>query len=305
MNCSLTQRPSIRVCDSGMTILELLVAMTLGLIMMAMTVGVTMAGQWAYELDSGRTRVNQNLRSALTILGADIRQAGERLPALFPAVEIIDGDDGAPDEVFLRRHVLEDVLTVCDDIPAGGSSVQVSLTGSGADPAPAWVDGGQEAAYDAWSAYRDDGTVMAYIFDFATQQGEFVDYTAEGDNGISMYVQVESDGLQHSYTAENSAVYIIVEWHYRMRDDEGETDVLEVVETLDEDNAQRVVFGIADFQVRAVLSDDTVQDGFDAADGWGNLKAVEVTLNGEGTTSRQAINSSLTARFFPRNVLSL
>ncbi len=291
----------------GMTVLELLVASCLGLMILAMTIGATRANQVLYEVDLARTRLNQNMRSALTIVGSDIRQAGERLPIAFPAIEIIDGEDGGPDELILRRNLLDEVLFVCEDVLTTDVSDKIYLSSDDADASPACVYGGQTAAYAAWAAYRaaaDNGTVRAYIFNLSTKDGEFFNYTGEGDNGAEMYIQRPAAGFSADFQANVSAIYILVEWHYRISSLASQQGVLQLIENQDTDHPQSVIFGLTNFQVNAIDTDDNVLTSFSAANNWTLLKALELTTTGEDRSGKQTVNSTLTARFFPRNILS-
>lgn len=289
-----------------MTLIELLVASGIGLAVMAMVFSSTMANRRLYEIDIVRTRLNQNLRGALNYLGADVRQSGERLPTGFPAVEIIDGADGAPDELILRRNVLDEVIAVCQTIPAGSSDTNISMTG-GAGASPACVYGSQAASLAAFQNRRLDegGTSKLYIYNFATQLGEFIDHTGESDSGVSMSIQRTGTALVNQYDAEAAAVYALVEWRYRLDTVTDPDGLLQVIENGDTSNPQNITFGVRDMQIVAILNDDSQQTTFGIGDSWSLLKAVEITVSGEERTKATVINSVFSSRFFPRNVLSL
>src|SRR5690606_6020349 len=76
-------RRSILASDKGFTLVELLVTSFLGLIMLALTLSATTSNRRLYKYDLVRTRINQNMRSALDIMGIDVRQAGENLFSTF------------------------------------------------------------------------------------------------------------------------------------------------------------------------------------------------------------------------------
>lgn len=248
-----------------------------------------------YKLDSVRTRINQDLRGAMDILGANVRIAGENFPGSFPAIEIIDGSDGDPDTLVLRRNLLDEVLKVCVPITAssGGSIVFAQGTAQGC----IYADNTQN--FNAWSAYRDGETVSAYIFNTVTNLGEWIDYSGESDSGTSYAITTAGSSFTNEYDADGSAVYVMEEWKFSLN---GNMLQLEI----DGDTAAplNVAPGIVDFQVQAVLPDGTVQDSYSSSDDWTLLHTVRISLTGRGTWRRNELERTLVSEFFPRNVLS-
>lgn len=289
-----------------MTIIELMVASVVGLLLIAMTMGVTLANQNIYELDLARTRLNQNLRGAVEMMGVDIRQAGERLPAGFPAIEIVDGASGAPDELIVRRNVLDAVLTVCEDIAAGSSDSKIFLSSSTLGASPACVYGAQSSSFTDWSNYRSEngGTARVYIYNLATGNGEFLTYSAETDSGSTLYVEQSTGTYSNDYDAENSAVYALEEWRYRL-DTLGSGDILQVIRNNDTANPMNVVFGLENIQVQAIMQDGTILTTFNAANDWSDLESVQIEANGIERSGKQEVEARIISRFFPRNILSL
>jgi hypothetical protein len=115
------------------------------------------------------------------------------------------------------------------------------------------------------------------------------------------YLDVVGSTWQHTYDlAQQCRAYMLEE---RSLDLNG--DVLRYVVNGDTGNAVNLVDGLINFQVQAIFSDSTVQDTLDATDDWGDLKSIEVTLTGQATAAGNPIQRTLSARFFPRNVLSL
>ena len=94
-----------------MTLMEFMVAIGLSALIALMIVSVALANRNIYQRDIVRTRVNQNVRAALELIGAEVRQAGERLPASFPAIQLTDGGTTTPDTLILRRNLLDDALS--------------------------------------------------------------------------------------------------------------------------------------------------------------------------------------------------
>jgi len=300
-------KPFIHNSDSGMTILELLVASFLGLLMLGMTFSATHSNQRLYTHDLARTRVNQNLRSAMDFIGTDVRQAGEQLPENFPAIELINGEEGAPDQLILRRNLMTEVLTLCNNINSGESLIALPISSSSFGAPPACVYGGQTISYNAWTNYitGEGGEIKAYIFNLSTREGEFITITGGIDSGSNMYLINSNTPFAYSYTQYNSAIYILEEWTYTLGTAEGEENLLKIIQNGDVETERNLVYGITEFQVQIILEDDTIQQAFSSVDNWSTIKAIDLVLSGEEQGSKRLATGSLNSRFFPRNVLSL
>ena len=289
-----------------MTILELLVATSLGMVLMGMTVSATLSNREAFSYDVARTRLNQSLRGAFDLLASEMRQAGERLPPGFPAVEIINGTSGESDELILRRNLRDEVLTLCQAITTtSGRDVRLSTTTSGAPPACTY--GSQSVNYNAWRTYREsqpgDKTV-AYIYNFTTRVGEFFNYTEEFDSGTVLGIRRDAGNFSNAYAMETTAVYLIREWRFKLSTTAGQTDLLQIVQDGNTDDPFNVAFGINAFDVTARMQDGTSLTTFAATDSWTLLSSLEISLTGTGSYRGRPITTTLTTRLFPRNILS-
>jgi len=289
-------------------LVELLVAMVVTTVVLAGALSVTLSSRKIYEADQGRTDVNQNLRAALDLIGIDLRQAGERLPADFPALEIVDGTDGAPDTLIVRRNLMSSVLPVCEQIDAGSTSDEVRVVDTGAsppqgcDPVPDDNADGWPDNIEVWRDYRDahGGSIRAYIYNPVSHQGEFFVYDGEGATD-DHFNRGDSGGWQNTYlVTEMCRVYVVEERSFRLGQ-----DVLQYVPSDDPENPINLVDHMTDFQIRAIFADGSVQDSFSAADAWDDLRAIEVTVSGEAQVRQKTVSRTLSARYFPRNILSL
>lgn len=300
-------KPFIHNSDSGMTILELLVASFLGLLMLGMTFSATHSNQRLYTHDLARTRVNQNLRSAMDFIGTDVRQAGEQLPRNFPAIQLTNGEDGEQDQLILRRNLMTEVLTLCSSINAGATLTSIPISSNTSGAPPACVYGGQTISYTAWTNYitAEGGEIKAFIFNLSTRQGEFITITGGVDSGSNMYLSNSNTPFANSYSEYSSAIYILEEWKYMLGTLEGEENLLKIIQNGDEDTERNLVYGITEFQVQIILEDDTIQQAFSTTDNWSTIKAIDILLSGEEQGSKRLATGSLNSRFFPRNVLSL
>lgn len=289
-----------------MTVIELLVASTLSLVLVGMTISAAVANRGAYSHDLARTRLNQNLRGALDLLSTEMRQAGERLPPGFPAVEVRNNASANSDRLIIRRNLLDEVLTVCQNITTGsGSNIMLSSTATGRPPACNY--GSQLVNFNAWHTYRltqPSNRVNAYIYDFTTQYGQWVTISSDTNNGTSMYLTKASGAWLYPYTSGNTAVYVLREWDFRLSTTPGQTDVLQIIQDQDTANPLRVAFGVRTFRVVARMQSGTNLETLAVTDGWTNLRAIQVTLDGTDTYKGRQIATTLTGDLFPRNILS-
>jgi hypothetical protein len=260
----------------------------------------TLANKRAFNFDMKRVLLDQNLRSGMDILGADLRVGGENLPTSFPAFEIINGVAGAADELVVRRNLIDEVLPVCTSIPTGSTALQVYFAVGGATTA-ACTYSGQTYNYNSWRTYRtnNSGTVRAFIYDVAAKNGEFFNYTNEGSTGTAYYILRNSGSWTFGYPALSSSVYILEEWRFKLV-----SGVLQIEVNGQPATPQNVVAGLSDFQVRALMNDATVKTTMTRIDDWSQMQALEVTLSGATTYQKKALTRTLTSRFFPRNILS-
>jgi type IV pilus assembly protein PilW len=288
-----------------------MVAMVITLVILAAATSVTLQVRNLYLLDQARTTVNQDLRGGMEVVAADIRQAGERLPSNpliphnIPPLQIIDGASGASDQLILTRNVLDAVLPVCTDIAAGSttSTVQIADTSSnppaGCAPVPDNNGDGWPDNLGSWYNYRlaEGGSVRAYIFDPVTGDGEFFDYVSES---ASLYqIQRASGSWLYNYpVTDKPQVYMLDQ-----RDYSRNGNLMHLL--INAQDNYDVTADITDLQAEAIMQDGSVLTSFGAGDSWLNVKAIQITLNGQQATATNKIYSnSLSMQLFPRNILS-
>ena len=290
----------IHACDKGFTVTELVVVSFLGLLMLALTMSATLSNRRLYKYDLVRTKVNQNLRSALDIIGIDVREAGENLPSTFPAIEVINGSSGAPDQLIIRRNLLDESFNFCQAIAASSNNTQIivadnSLTTQGCDKTS------NATAYTNWSAYRTahNGAVDAYAYDRVAHLGEFIRFTAEVNNSTQYQITKSAGTWAHGYAVGSANLYVLEEWKYRISN-----NTLQIIVNQDTANTLDVVDNVNDFQVTARLQNGTTQNAFSVTDSWSSLESLEVSITGRDTYAKSNVQRTLTSRFFPRNILS-
>src|SRR5690349_21027647 len=62
--------------SKGMTLVELMVAMVLGLVIIGGVIGVMLANKRSYSTNQGLAQVQETARTAFELMARDIRQAG-------------------------------------------------------------------------------------------------------------------------------------------------------------------------------------------------------------------------------------
>ncbi len=304
--CTKPRRSTPNSSSAGFSLVELLVAMVILLLIMAAGLTISMSSRTTLRSDQNRTTLNQNLRSGMDLVGIDIRQAGERLPADVPALEIRDGASGAADTLVVRRNLADDVLPVCVDIASGSSTseVTIALTSgtipAGCDPVADTNSDGWADNLGNWRAQRiaSGGTMTAYIYNPTTKLGEFFEF--DGEDATDYELDRSSSGTwTNDYLASDSArVYVMEEREFSLSGGILEMDIN------GSGSPFSLVDNVVDFQLRAIFQDGTIQTALAAADDWSNLEAIEVSLSGRSTFMDRTMDRALSSRYFPRNVLS-
>lgn len=303
-----SSRRSTPGCSDGFSIVELLVAMTVFSVVGAAALTLAMSARKVFEQDRNRTAVNQNLRSGIDLLGIDVRQAGERMPGNAPAIEISNGASNAPDQLTVRRNLLDYVLPVCKDINSSTARDQAFIAKKGGgvvppgcSPVPDSDGDGWPDNLEAWRNYRiaNGGSVLAYIYNPVTHLGEFFTYDAEDKS--TFHIHRANGELWHNDYASNQQprVYILEQKRFLLTG-----DMLQYVSNEDTTHPVNLVNHLYDFQVRALMDDGTAMTSMPAATDWTHLQSVEVKLAGTATFSGRTMRRTLMSRFFPRNILS-
>ena len=305
--CTSSSR-SIRASSDGFSLLELLVALAILSVVGAASLSLALSARGVFEQDQQRTTINQNLRSGIDLLGIDVRQAGERLPGNAPAVEIVNGASSGPDQLILRRNLLDYVLPVCKDVNSGTARDATFIAKKGGGSVPTGcapvpdADGdGWPDNLEAWRNYRlaNGGSVLAYIYNPVTKLGEFFTYNDEDKSDFHLHRANTGAWVNDYPTNQQPRVYIMEQKRYLLAG-----GVLQYVFNEDTAHPYNLVDHLVDFQSRALLDDGTALTSMPSTADWTRLQSVEVTLVGSSTFSGRTMRRTLVSRFFPRNILS-
>ena len=315
--------PKLKPCLSsraGYTLLELIIAATLSIGVLSISAVAIFSNRNLMLRDGARVEVNQNLRTSLDIVGADIRQGGENLILNeFPVIELQDNARNGQDVLVIRTGAPLDILTVCAD--ASGSDLLVADTTVGGvadcpstlrslDPADLLPDN----MYN-WQQYRlqqvaSGDPAEAFIFDPDTRDGEFFTFTNEirnpnnpGNDPSTYSIQSSSGTWAGTYqaTGRRPVIAVITEQRYSI-DDQGFLTV-----QVNGGAESRLSSNIQTFQVRVILQDGSELDTFGSSvgDDWSEIQSVEVTLSAASEfAAGREVDNTFTSNYLPRNVLS-
>jgi hypothetical protein len=290
-------------CDrrpiNGFTTLELVVSSFLSLLILGLALGSVLVSRDSLGRDTVRTRLVQNLRGSLDIAGSDIRVAGENLNSSFPAVNLINGVN-APDSLIVRRNLIGQVFPLCVAIPVGSTSSSISVADGSNNPGCSRA--AQTYSYTQWKTFRltNGGSTDAFIYNSATKSGEFFKYISEVDSGTQYsLIKGGSAPWQAAYPVASTSIYLLEEWQYKVQNQR-----LLVIQNRDQTNPLTVSFGITDFQISLTLADGSTRSAFSDTDNWTLINAVSLSLSGQDSFRKKVIQRTLTAAYFPRNVLS-
>lgn len=288
----------IRQREAGMSLLELLIASTIGLGLTALVSVNFISLKRSVRYDVQRTELLQNLRSALDIITINAKLTGENLPAVFPALEVVDNGSN-PDELVFRRNRRDEILKVCDTL-LKNSNAPLTFGRAGTTPGCVYTD--QVRNGTVWTEYLSEqqGTGLAYLYDPVKQSGQFFRFDAVVDSGSEWYLTLASgERWAERYNVGQAAAYILEEWRFSLSG-----DVLQLVENGNTGSPARIAFGLTDLQVRVELLNGTSVDNFEPPLRWEDVRYIEIALAGATFASGERLERTLRSRIFPRNVLS-
>jgi hypothetical protein len=261
--------------NQGLTLTEVLVGSIVSLIVMGIAFSGAMFNRNLFLQDQTRNTVNQNLRTALDILGSDLQQVGEGLGTVvaFPALQVTTGGVGTSSEIIIRRQALNRPLTVCQDVAAGSvDPLIVAIPGSltpGCAPDAVTSGSGWPDNISAWRNYRLDSvangtTARGFIFNGA-DLGESFTYSLEdrfpNDPTGSFRIFRASGNWSGDYRAGIAILSIVEERRYRLCPEAqitqpnctaqaGQDNILHVIVNGDLANPVQLTNGIDQFNVQ-------------------------------------------------------
>lgn len=304
----------IRNSDSGVTLVELLVAIVIASIVLGIGLQVAVYNRRLYLEDQTRNSVNQNLRAAIDIVGTDIKQAGEWIPdRLFPVVTIKSGGSGGLEGSVLtiRRNLLGTPLNVCQQINAKTTTanIVVAVAGGPAGCNPTEVSNNLAL----WRNYRltHGSRISAYIYD-GNGSGEFFTYDTENSSSSPYTIHANNPNWQNNYNTTSSRIYLLEERCYRLNNNALQLVINDNNCASSNTNYVTLVNALTKFEVQAFVEnkDTPITDFPCSGCNWSQLKGIKVDLTSSNpssdviTTKKNEVKRRISQVFFPRNVLS-
>lgn len=332
-----TTRPSARSkrkrpAQVGFTLVELLVALALLMVVLTIAFNAFNSSNRLVEADTARVIGNQNVQTALDLLAADLRQAGENLE-LDLGISGVEFDN-AQQTLTVRRSIppLTAAQAASDPTLAGqaikrmplcaknGSQFQIvgpppgSTTTASACVYNAGTDG-EDVNVKLWRVYfasQDNRPQAALLYRPPTgstpaliRKTVVTGIGATSTAGSLRRVNVTLDAAVPSdFTATNGSLLILVDEREYLRA-EGELRLALGGETSAQ--AQTVAFDVTNLKMSALLAEDGTSAEETVASlalngPWRRVKQVSVELTaGAGGQGRGAARTYKT-QVFPRNV---
>lgn len=310
--------------ESGFTLIELLIAMGLLVIVLIIALNAFVSSNKLVEADTGRIMASQNVQTALDLMAADVRQAGENLE-LNLGISGIEFDDAA-NTITVRRSIPPlstgvslARLPLCHK---SGTTVQVvgpppSSTATAARCTFSDGDGdGEHDNIGPWRTYftlqegrpqaallyrPKNGSTPALVRRTSVRQiqAQTVQPVVGGAPIRRVNVTL-GEAVPSEFTAANNSLLVLIdERRYALVDDElrlalgGQTN----------DEAQPVAFDVTDLALSATLGAPDEMVSSMALDGpWARVKSVSLGLTAKSAGQGRARERTYQTAVFPRNV---
>ncbi|MGI6681458.1 MAG: PilW family protein [Bdellovibrionota bacterium] len=287
--------------QKGFTLVELLVCLFLSMLIVALLCQTIIVNNNLYSADIVRTSLNQDLKNAMAIISADVKEAGENLAKNFPAVELRQDATLGTSILTIRRNMLDEILKVCEPIAKGSTVSEIKFSLAGTTSGCIYSDNIYN--FDVWKQYRLQHGNIAYpfIYDMAENKGEFFTYKGESDTSAEHSLIVNSFSASNDYNVGASAMYMVEEWQFFLQD-----GFLVLIENGQTHNPKKIINNVKKFLVNIETEDGVVHDTFlpESGDMWSDIATIHITIGNEKSFMKKMVEKELSASFYPRNILS-
>jgi prepilin-type N-terminal cleavage/methylation domain-containing protein len=292
--------------SAGFTIIEMLIAMFVGGVVLAAVFTGVFSSRNLMQTDLARTNANQNLRDVMDVLSTELRQSGQSLQGVIPAMALTSsGSDAAGwnSSITSWRAPVGEYLIACQALAGTPSTIALQST----DPTitgayNGCTSGGQEAVRTQWSDYLTKyPNARLYVYDPVAKVGEMINVTAASSSAITV-----SGTLTNVYPATASPRLYLIETRTFGRTG----NILMVSRDLAAD--ERMAPNITSFKVEvqtcttAVTPVCTWNTAFTPSSTtlWTSISAIRVSLKGQERVNNKTSDRTLTSNIFPRNTLN-
>lgn len=304
--------------QEGFTLIELLVGISLLGILMVAVFNLAMGSAKLHQVDQQRADDDRTLRGTMDILSADVREAGELLQLITPAIEVYDL--GGSSALKLLKGLSDTPLPLCSPIVQQDSEQTVYIAGTTSttnNPKDVKFADGSRALPEACGATA--GTVNAWntvltqksaLGEGDTAQGIIIDVIGKrlGDFTLKRVGPGDVITISNVNLAGNPARTLVSDppQDYRLFLVEKRTYwVQDGTLYLDRDNkgGAIVMRGVVDFTVDPIIGANKAALPFGAlfaSPSWRDLSSLDIKLSRKvGQTTR-----TLSESILPRNSLS-
>ncbi len=238
--------------ESGMTIVELVVAMTISSILLVMIFQFLSTQTNSYIEAKQTAEMQQELRWAVNFISDHLKQAGNGVPPTcgWPVLENSDGISGTPDSVSVLGSYKS--LVVNTTQPMGNSGAPIKVT-----------DASEIGVGDL--VVISDGTFQEIFMVTAITAGEVLLHSETEPYNPSKF-------LDHTYTS-NSTLTVVTYYSFFVDvDEEGRSNLMVRTQAYD---PQVLIGDIDDFQLRFKMKDGSWED---EADEIYDIRMIEITI---------------------------
>ena len=297
-------RPAISSVDQqrGITLVELMIAMLLGLVVVGGAIGVVLSGKQAYRATEQLSRAQENARVAFELMAREIREtAGTPCGKSLPVANILVGAQGAGADWWMKfadgLHGYEDgVVGEADAIDLmSGESSGVTVVSHDRTPGNA----GSPANFKVNTighGIKDEDVIM--VCDYT--QASILQVSSAGPSNVTVVfnkgngtpgnctkglgypVVCTANGNQKAYGQNSTIVKLRATRWYIAKNPNGRNSLYRATMSKGVPTAgDEVVEGVEDMQLEYLVLGKGYKDA-NAVVAWGDVVAVRVTLEFKG-----------------------
>jgi len=250
--------------EQGFSLMETLISIAIGGLLLSGLLTSIFGYRSLYDKDLSRTNAKSSVRSGLDFIGIHLRQAGERLNSGFPAILLNDGAGIVPDELIIRRNLLDETPKVCLNARSFHRSARISRHTVPACP------------------YTDTED----IYEFA--------------NGTIRNIHQDvGETWSRLYRTNATFLYMLEEWRFNV---DTTNNILQV--NINDEATNNIIAGVENLEIEIVMKDGNVKTSFGVNDNWKEIKLINVSITASSTVGHESKTETFTASFYPRNILS-
>lgn len=301
---STTHRPDTHphTHTEGLTLIEILVALAVSGLILTLVLGITNSSRALYEADQVRTAINQNLRTAMDLIGSDVRVAGQGMVgSTLNAISVSGGN-----ELVIRTAPVDLApLKVCDELKAGNKEATIALFTPGNNFTNCDEKPELQAISDDWEVFRNaQGGAVRVLIIADDGNSEFFTYNDQPVGNV-LNVPVQDHRWQNYYHPDinNPFLYILEERRYQFDSATGRLQLI-----VNGQDPIDLINNVTDFQIAVIMPDGTrIEDfGDDADETWTDIASVEISVTGAATRrgADAPTERTLTSNFYARNIRS-